>query len=594
MSPSTPPDARGISGRVVAWALAAVLIVVVLAAGWIGVRGFLAYGHLTDAQDAAAEVAASLDDPTTAGEAIAGISADTSAARSLTSDPIWQAAESLPWIGPQLAAVSTVTAAVDDVASSALTPLAEVASSFSVDAIRPRDGSVDVSLFQTLQPAAREGADGIGAAAASVAAIDTSRLLGPLRAPVAEAAELLDTTSAGAETLARATELMPAMLGADGPRNYLVIFQNNAEWRSQGGIVGAMAVIATDGGRMSLAAQGSSGDFERYPEPVVPFSPDILSVYGERPGLYIQNATQVADFALTGQIAKEMWAREFGTQVDGVISIDPVALSYLLEATGPITLPTGDVLTSENAVDLLLNGVYQRYSEPSDQDVFFEVAAAKIFEALASGAAEPRPLLEALTQASEERRLILWSARAEDQAVLDGTSLQGGLPVTDAEQTAFGVYLNDGTGSKMDYYLAADTSVGWCTGVDGLSEAGLSVTVRNDAPADAASLPRYITGGGSFGVPEGSARTLTYVYLPTGASLVSSEASNSAAGTVFGGGFDAGRQVVSWTTELAPGEEATLIVRVATPRTPRLNVNLSPTVNANETQEFATSCDKAG
>lgn len=591
MSASTPDAPRSLPGRVVAWSLAAILALAVLGALWIGVRGAMAYGHLTDAQDAAAEVAASLNDPATAADAIAGISADTAAARSLTSDPIWRAAESLPWIGAQLSAVSTVTAAVDDVASSALTPLAEVASSFSVDAIRPRDGAIDLSLFTSLAPAARTGADAIGAAAASVDSIDASRLIGPLQAPILQAQELLGTTTVGAETLARATELMPAMLGADGPRNYLVIFQNNAEWRSQGGIVGAMAVISTDGGRMSLSAQGSSGDFRRYDSPVVPFSPELLGVYGERPGLYIQNATQVADFALTGQIAKEMWAREFGTQVDGVISLDPVALSYLLTATGPITLPTGDVLTSDTAVDLLLNGVYQRYERPADQDAFFQAAAAAVFSALSSGAAEPRPLLEALARAGDENRLLLWSARDDDQAILDGTTLQGGLPVTDAAQTAFGVYLNDGTGSKMDYYLAAGAGAAWCTGADGGSTAEAVVTIRSDAPADAASLPTYITGGGSFGVPEGSARTVAYVYLPSGAELVSSEASNAGDTPVFGGGVDAGRQVISWTSELAPGEEATLRVRVKTPETPQLVMHISPTVNTNETPRVATTCE---
>ena len=33
------------------------------------------------------------------------------------------------------------------------------------------------------------------------------------------------------------------------------------------------------------------------------------------------------------------WAESFGTTIDGVLSFDPVALSYLLGATGPVTLP---------------------------------------------------------------------------------------------------------------------------------------------------------------------------------------------------------------------------------------------------------------
>jgi hypothetical protein len=576
----------------VAWTLGGILVLAVLATAWIGIRGVLAYGHLQDAQRAAADLPAILDDPAAAPAAIADISNDTSAARSLTSDPVWHLAETLPWVGPQLSAVSTTIRAVDDVVGTALPPLAEVASSFSVDALRPQGGVIDVALFQSLAPSARTGADGIGAAAASVGAIDTGALLAPLRAPIDSARELLDSTATGADALARATELMPAMLGADGPRNYLVVFQNNAEWRSQGGIVGALALIGTDGGRMSLTAQASSADF-RFREPVVPLSDEIQSFYTTRPAVYIQNVTQVADFATSGLIAREMWARQFGTQVDGVISIDPVSLSYLLEATGPITLPTGDVLTSENAVDLLLNGVYQRYERPADQDAFFEVAAAMVFDALSSGAAEPRSLLEALAKASDERRLLLWSAHPEDQAVLDGTTLQGGLPVTDADQTRFGVYLNDGTGSKMDYYMSAGTSTQWCTSPDGSSLAGLVVTLRNGAPADAATLPNYITGGGSFGVPPGITRTVAYVYLPTGTEIETAVATGASVTEGFKTGTDQGRVTINWGTDLAPGEEATLTIRVRTPQTASLEALTTPIVNTLETSGLASSCEIA-
>jgi hypothetical protein len=593
VSQSTPARSGSIAGRVVAWTFGGVLVLVVLATAWVGVRGVLAYGHLQDAQRAAAELPAILDDPAAAPEAITGISSDTSAARSLTSDPVWHLAETMPWVGPQLSAVSTTIGAVDEVVGSALPPLAQVASSFSVDALRPQGGVIDVGLFESLAPPARTGADAIGAAAASVDAIDTTALLAPLRAPIDQAQELLDSTAVGADALARATELMPAMLGADGPRNYLVVFQNNAEWRSHGGIVGALALIGTDGGRMSLTAQASSADFPRFTEPVVPLPEEILSFYTSRPGVYIQNATQVADFATSGLIAREMWARQFGTQVDGVISIDPVSLSYLLEATGPITLPTGDVLTSENAVDLLLNGVYQRYEKPADQDAFFEVAAAMVFDALSSGAAEPRPLLEALAKASDERRLLVWSAHPEDQAVLAGTTLQGGLPVTDADQTQFGVYLNDGTGSKMDYYMSAGASTEWCTGDDGSSLAGLVVTVRNDAPADAAALPDYITGGGGFGVPAGITRTVAYIYLPTGTEIETAVPSGASITQGFKTGTDSGRVAINWGTDLAPGEEATLTIRVRTPQTPSLGALTTPIVNTLETSGLASACEVA-
>ena len=46
-----------------------------------------------------------------------------------------------------------------------------------------------------------------------------------------------------------------------------------------------------------------------------------------------------------------------------MISIDPVALSYLLAVTGPVTVD-GVTLTADNAVDELLNGTYLRLRGP--------------------------------------------------------------------------------------------------------------------------------------------------------------------------------------------------------------------------------------
>ncbi|GAA5204995.1 DUF4012 domain-containing protein [Microbacterium kyungheense] len=563
MTDSVLPRSARIAGRVFAWVLAALLVATVIAAAWVGIRGVLAYGHLRDAQASATDVRASLSDPAAAATAIDALSEDTGAARALTSDPIWSLAAGLPWVGPQLAAVSAVAASLDDVAGTALTPLSEVASTFQVDALRPQGGRIDVDTFAQLSPAAASAAEGVASAESSISAVDDAALLSPVRDAVDEVDQLLTEAGAATEALANATALLPAMLGAEGPRDYLVLFQNNAEWRSLGGIPGAMALIHTDGGTISLAAQESSSDFPEYPESVLPLGDEIEAIYGQRPGKWIQNVTQVPDFTVSGSLAREMWARQHGgQQVDGVIALDPVALSYILEATGPVALPGGDTLTSENAVPLLLNEVYQRYQRPADQDAFFAAAAAAVFEALAAGDVDPAKFVTALGRAGDENRLLLWSAHEDDQALLNDTTLSGPLPVTDDDTARFGVYVDDGTGSKMSFYQTLTTDVAWteCT-VDAAGDAGgtatVTATIANNAPADAASLPSYITGGGRYGVAPGTTRTVGYVYIPEGWELADAQLST---GGGFGGGVHDGRRVVSFTVDLGPGQSASAVV----------------------------------
>ncbi|MEF2985591.1 hypothetical protein, partial [Pseudomonas aeruginosa] len=78
------------------------------------------------------------------------------------------------------------------------------------------------------------------------------------------------------------------------------------------------------------------------------------------------------------------------------------------------------------------------------------------------GRADTGVLVEALARVGSERRLLVWSADPDEQSVLDGTNLQGSLPDSDGGRTSIGVYLNDGTGSKMDYYMRTGMAATWC------------------------------------------------------------------------------------------------------------------------------------
>ena len=586
-----PPAARTV-GRVVVWVLGLALLFVLFVIGWIGVRGFLAYDHLASAQKQAPEIAQNIGDLSAATAALDEVGRHTSAARDLTSDPLWRGAEDVPWVGPQLAAVADAAAAVDDVVTGTAKPIAGVADGFGVEAFVPVDGRIDASVFAALAGPAEDGARVAASARDDLEAIDRAPLVAPLADAVDTLDGLLSEVASGTDALSRASRLLPSMLGADGPREHLLLVQNNAEWRSLGGIVGASTLLRTDKGAIELDGQLASGDFDRYDDSVLDLG-EYASLYGAKPGRYIQNVTQVPDFSLTARLAQEFAKRE-GRDVTSVMSIDPVALSYLLEATGPVRLPTGDELTSDNAVQLLLNEVYLRYEDPRQQDAFFASAAGAVFTAMTSGQVDPGALISALGRAGSEHRLYLWSANEDDEKVLSGTTLAGAPPASDADTARFGVYFNDGTGSKMDYYMTSDVRLGWSGCGTGTTPRTLSLTVRltNDAPADAASLPEYITGGGSFGVPVGTARTVGEIYLPKGFTISTATPPTDRA---FGGAIVGGRQVLSYSADLKPGESATVTVDVTADTGIRdAEAWVTPTADASLPPIVRASCAPAG
>src|SRR5690606_17324998 len=130
-----------------------------------------------------------------------------------------------------------------------------------------------------------------------------------------------------------------------------------------------------------------------YTQPILPLDDATAALYGDITGEYVQDVNLTPWFDTTGQLAKAMWEDRFGGTIDAVVGVDPVLLSYLLEATGP--LPVGDInLTSENAVDVLLSETYARYDDPRDQDAFFAAAAQAVFSALTESTIDPKTVVE--------------------------------------------------------------------------------------------------------------------------------------------------------------------------------------------------------
>ena len=86
-------------------------------------------------------------------------------------------------------------------------------------------------------------------------AIDTTPLAPQIAAPVQELDAKIGRAARLADRASRAVRLLPPMLGADGTRRYLFLFQNNAEIRATGGIPGAFALLTADDGRLRLGQQ---------------------------------------------------------------------------------------------------------------------------------------------------------------------------------------------------------------------------------------------------------------------------------------------------------------------------------------------------
>ncbi|MEE6274179.1 DUF4012 domain-containing protein [Georgenia sp. MJ206] len=528
-------------------------------------------------------------------EAAAATSAElqdhTNKARDALHGPHWALAGVIPGIGPNVDAAQTAAVVVDDLATDVLPDLVAVTDSVSPAALAPVDGRIDLAPFTAAAPTVLAAHDAVTAATERLATIEWDAIHERLHMPLTELETELDDVGSLTATAARAVQLIPPMLGADEPRQYLLMVQNNAEPRSTGGLTGAFVLLRADGGAVDLVDQGSASFLGSYTEPAVELTDVEVSLFGTQLGRYPGNITATPDFPRSAEIASAMWRQTHGSELDGVFSIDPVALGSLLTATGPLTLPTGEELTAENAADLMLNRVYLEIADPSDQDVFFQAAAGAIFEHVMSGAGEPAAAVGALTTAAEEGRLMAWSAYPVEQEMLATTNLSGGLRGHTDESAVVGVYVNDLTAAKVAYYQRADVAItSTACHADGSQELTVSVTLTSDVPDGAADLPPSLVGNGDT-VEPGYMRSNLLVYAPTGGRITDVTASDGDPQILPNIHDDlvvAARRVV-----LAPGESVATEYRITTAAASSNRVDLRMTPGAGGSK-FAGSVSTCG
>ncbi|WP_235506065.1 DUF4012 domain-containing protein [Arthrobacter sp. Leaf337] len=548
--------------------LASVGLLLLAAGAWLGTRANIVKNQLEAAAQLIPVLKTDMADnkPEQASDTVEQLRSHTKAAREAVEDPVWTLASVAPGVGPNFSAVAEVARSADDVSTLGVAPLVRVFDSLNWDSLVPSSAGTDLSGLQKASPSIVSAAHAVRVSADRLERIDAGDLLPQVADPLARAREQLEAVTGALDASADASQVAPGLLGANGPRNYLLMIQNNAEVRASGGIPGALAVLTVDQGRLSLAAQSSAGDVGVM-QPPLPVDAEQQQIYSGRLGKFMQDVNLTPDFATTATTAQAMWERKSGQRVDGVISMDPVALSYILDATGPVKISNPELLAlasglptelnGKNVVPTLLSDVYAKIEQPKLQDAYFAGVAQEVFTALSNGKGDAKALVEGITRGTSEGRVLVWSGKTDEQSIIAKYALSGSVSGASVAPAQFGVYFNDGTGAKMDYYVKRTVQlVEECTGND-YGQLKVRITSTNTAPADAANaLPEYVTGGGIFGVPPGSVQTNVIAYGPVQANVETATVDGKK--TDFAAHRHSNRPVGSVTVTLAPGQSSTV------------------------------------
>ncbi len=500
------------------------VVATVLTIGFAMVLGLLALGLA--GLGARSDVTAAIDDADAAQQLIhdgelgrAGVRVqDAAAALQRTDEAI-----SKPWVRvtkllPVLAQHVELLDTLVGLGAEATETAGAVLTRLDDGALAINDGSVDIATLAAVTPDVEQLASVVHELALRVDELDSPWLVSPVRSRLRTVRDDLADLDEEATRASAAIGFAPAMLGADGPRRYLVVFATPSEARGSVGLLGNWAVLTVTDGRLALGGVGRISDLAA----LLAAEPDValggparyLDAYG---GYDIvgepQDATISPHFPDVGEVVAGLFASATGTTVNGVVLADPATLAGILQLTGPIVVD--DVrLDARTAERFLLVDQYETFASNDQRIDFLSGVIQQAFLAVLSmDSSDLWTLRNALREPVRQDRLAIYAMVDSEQTVLAELGLTAGFPAPglepalDAEHgpvddVVAAITLNRGQ-NKIDAFLhrwvSYDALVDPATG--GL-RARMVVELTNDAPA--AGLSEAIIGSNDQGLPPGT------------------------------------------------------------------------------------------
>jgi hypothetical protein len=441
--------------------LIALLLIIVVAAAWLGWTGYRAATQARLALADLRQLQALAENPSADAlpalrDNLAALETHLSATQRIASPFLGLA----PWLGwlpeigptvrdaPKLLAMGIELAGGGRQALDALMPV--------TDLLGQRGQGELLSRALPLIAAARPGlatADARLARAEALAAQVRGPLHPKLTPQLARLNRLLPFVRAGL----KGAQVAPGLLGLSGPRTYLLLAQNNDELRPTGGFISGAGHIRLDDGRIAEVELGDSYAVDNLKQP----HPEPPSTLREQMGvdlLWLRDSNWSPDFPTSALVARALYAQDRGIDTDGAIALDMEAVRLLVEALGPLQIPgTGQQITGENTIAALkqawesppttLSTVQQATTSNwwEKRKDFMGIMVAAVMAKLQGGDLNPVALAKALYEMLDGRHL---------QMAIDDAAAAPLL----TEQRWDGALQSPGKG---DYLAVVDTNLGY-------------------------------------------------------------------------------------------------------------------------------------
>lgn len=320
----------------------------------------------------------------------------------------------------------------------------------------------------------------------------------------------LEKSTQALQEVSALADVLSTMVGKQGLRKYLLVFQNPTELRPTGGFMGSLAEVTFDKGNLRDITVPHGGTYDLKGQLTTRLaSPQPLQLINAQ--WQFQDANWFPDFPTSAEKIRWFWSKAGQPTIDGVIAVNATFVEDVLRVTGPIDMPEyGKVIDASNFMLETQKAVELEYDkENNTPKKFIGDLAEKLRERLKTmGKQDWLALAGAVSHALEVKDIQIALFHPEEEALAERYGWSGRMKPTNGD--ALALIETNIAGQKTDASIREQVRHEVKIAEDGRIED--TVVLKREHTAGKGELFRGV-------------RNVSYlrVYVPKGSTLLSAD-----------------------------------------------------------------------
>ena len=253
-----------------------------------------------------------------------------------------------------------------------------------------------------------------------------------LSSPARSVIPVLTQTQAQLDGANRGLNLLADLTAPATDLRILILSQDTLEARATGGFIGTLGVLHFSNGTVALERYFAANELAP-PSPPMPVPVNLVDWLRGKPW-EMSNINWFPNFPTTAAFAQDMFRRQGGGDVAGVVAITQELLSPIIAATGPVDLPGYGTVKAAGLEDRIIDEVELKQPHDVPKHKFLDELSRELLTRLLH--LQPDKvgnLTTVLGQGAASGNIQAWFADPTREAAVDGTTWSGALPRTDGD-----------------------------------------------------------------------------------------------------------------------------------------------------------------